>query len=100
MYQRLTEIVFTDSPKKSRLTVTPHRVTVKVSLADREISAFLFTVGQNVARNVDSETTMRGQFDLLTNTVTLQTERRHPSTFVKITYNFEGEEIRGEARHY
>jgi hypothetical protein len=72
--------------KKSRLTITPLRVTVKVSQEHKELEAELVEASQRIAESVTLDRTLRGCFDVRNRRITLYT--KYPA--LMMTYDFEG----------
>lgn len=92
MWMRSFELVFVPG-KKSRLTVTPTRVTVKVSQANAELASVLADAGRKIADRINLDRSMRGGYDLLKERVFLQTERGD----VRMTFLFDGTLVNEEA---
>lgn len=91
MIQRSRELVFVKG-KHSRLTVTPTRVTVKVSEAHEHLTCALFTTGLKIAEQISPDSrSMRGEFDVKTQRIKMTTNRGHKSTYTVLMFTFDGE---------
>lgn len=75
--------------KQDRLTITPTRVTVKVTKAHEDAADDLYVAGQKIAEHVDFDRSLRGSFDLLKRRIELSTDSRD----VSFTFDFDGERL-------
>lgn len=83
---RSSELV-TALGKKSRLTVTPTRVTVKVSRDLRDRAEEIYRLALSIAEDIDPDVSMRGVFDFKNNQIRMHTGR-HLSVQTAITFPF------------
>lgn len=87
--ERVHELV-TLPGKKSRLTITPLRITVKVSREHQVLESELVQAAQKIAEDITQVRTLRGCFDVKHKVVTLRTNPRHVAAYLEMTYRFDG----------